>query len=225
MEPPPLAVDIDGTLTDGTGALDFRACSVVADWPAPVVVATGKSFPYPVSLCQFLGIPVRIIAENGGVVAVADTDAVEFLGDRAAAQAVVEAYEAAGYDIGYAETDFANRWRETEVALSRSAPLEPLTELAEEHGLEVIDTGYAYHVKDPAMSKGAALSVVAEELGTEPSAFVAVGDSQNDASTFEVAGDAVAVANADDAARAAADRQTDAGYGEGFLEAVARYRQ
>lgn len=219
-ERPPLAVDIDGTLTDGSGAIDHRVFPVLREWPAPVVIATGKALPYPVALAQFVGVPTRVIAENGGVAAVADTDTVVTIGDRAAAQAVVDAYREAGYDPGWAETDFTNRWRETEMIVAREAPLEPLSELAAEYGLEVIDTGYAYHVKDPEVTKGRALGRVAAELGLEPSAFLAVGDSVNDASAFEVAGEGIAVANADDAARAAADRVTEAGYADGFLAAV-----
>ena len=217
---PPLAVDIDGTLTEGSGAIDPSVCSVLSAWPEPVVVATGKALPYPIALCHFLRLPHRVIAENGGVAVVADTDSISYLGDRAGAQAVVDEYVEAGYDLGWQETDFVNRWRETEVAVAREAPLEPLRAIASDHGLEVVDTGYAYHVKDPKMTKGRALESVAADLGFEPSDFVAIGDSQNDVSTFEVAGRAIAVSNADDAALAAADHVTESGYADGFLEAV-----
>lgn len=217
---PPLVVDIDGTITDESRAVDPRVLPVLADWPAPVVIATGKALPYPVALCSFAGIPIRVIAENGGVAAVADTDELLFLGDREAAQAVVEEYVAAGYDLGWAETDFVNRWRETEVALARDVPLEPLEKTAAEHGLEVVDTEFAYHVKDPEMSKGRALEAVAAELDRKPEDFLAVGDSPNDVSTFEVVGEAVAVANAEETARAAADWVTDARFADGFFEAL-----
>jgi len=217
---PPLVVDIDGTITDESRAVDHRVLPVLAAWPAPVVIATGKALPYPVALCTFAGIPIRVIAENGGVAAVADTDELRFLGDREAAQAVVEEYVAAGYELGWAETDFVNRWREIEVALAREVPLEPLEAIAADHGLEVVDTEFAYHVKDPEMSKGRALAVVAEELGIDTADFLAVGDSPNDVSTFEVVGEAVAVANAEASAREAADRVTDAAHADGFLEAV-----
>ncbi|MCU4716474.1 phosphoglycolate phosphatase [Halapricum hydrolyticum] len=220
MDAPPLAVDVDGTLTDGQGAIDHRVLPVLREWPAPVVVATGKSMPYPIALCQFAGIEGRVIAENGGVVAVADTDTLRFEGDRAAAQAVADAYVEAGYSLGWREIDFVNRWRETEIAVAREQPLAPLESIAAERGLEVVDTGYAYHVKSPDVSKGQGLEVVADELGLDPAAFLAVGDSENDVSTFEVAGEAVAVANADDAALAAADRVTDDAYADGFFEAI-----
>lgn len=222
---PPLAVDVDGTLTDGQQAVDPRVLPVLRNWDAPVVVATGKSLPYPVALCQFAGIPTRVIAENGGVTAIADTDAIVYDGDREAAQAVLDEYVAAGHSPGWRETDFVNRWRETEVAVAREQPLEPLDVIAADHGLEVVDTGYAYHVKDPEMSKGNALRTAASELGFDPADFLAVGDSANDVSTFAIAGEAIAVRNADDAALAAADRVTDASYADGFLEAVEEYRE
>ena len=141
-------------------------------------------------------------------------------GDRAAADAVVEEFEAAGNDLGWGSLDLANRWRETEIAVSREAPLEPLVQAADRHGLEVVDTGFAYHVKSPDVDKGAALADVARHLGVDPSAFVAVGDSENDVGMFDRAGQSYAVANADPAARAAADAVTDGSYASGFLEAL-----
>jgi phosphoglycolate phosphatase (TIGR01487 family) len=223
-EQPPLAVDVDGTLTDETQAVDPRVFEPLRSWDAPVVIATGKSLPYPVALCQFVGMDTSVVAENGGVVAVEATDDVHYLGDREAAQRVVDEYVAAGYDLGFWKTQFANRWRETEVAVSRDAPLAPLESLATEHGLEVIDTGYAYHVKDPSITKGDGLAVVADCLELDLADFVAVGDSINDASAFDVVGHGIAVANADEHARAAADEVTERAYADGFLEALESVR-
>lgn len=219
---PPLVVDIDGTLTGPERAIDPQVMPVLNTWDAPVVVATGKAFPYPVGLCEFLGIPIRVIAENGGVVYVEETETVVFTGDPEAAQAVADDYRGAGHDLGWGEADMVNRWRETELAVSLDSPLSPLEDSAARHGQEVVDTGFAYHVKSPAVDKGAGLEAVARELELDPDDFVAVGDSENDVSTFEVAGRAIAVANADDRALAAADEVTDDAYGAGFLEAVER---
>ncbi len=219
---PPLAVDIDGTLTDDQRELDPRVMPVLRSWPTHVVVATGKAMPYPVSLCDFLGIEQLVIAENGGVV-VASRDTVRIEGDREAANAVAAAYREAGYGLGWGGADLVNRWRETELAVSREMPLAPLQTIAEEHGLVVVDTGYAYHVKSPDINKGKGLAVVAAELDLESRDFLAIGDSENDVSTFDVAGRSVAVANADDSALAAADHVTDAHFADGFLEAVERF--
>jgi hypothetical protein len=217
---PPLVVDIDGTLTDDARRLDSRVFPVLRGWPEPVVVATGKAIPYPVALCEFLAIDVAVIAENGGVVLVSATDTLHYEGDPEAARAVADEYRARGYDLGWGAVDLVNRWRETEVAVNRAAPLAPLEAIAAEHGLEVVDTGFAYHVKSTAMSKGTALERVAAELDLSTGAFAAVGDSMNDAPAFERAGVAVAVANADDSAKRAADHVTAATYADGFLEAV-----
>ncbi|QLH78101.1 phosphoglycolate phosphatase [Halosimplex rubrum] len=221
---PPLAVDIDGTLTDEERALYPPVLPVLREWDAPVVLATGKAVPYPVALCEFAGVERTVVAENGGVAFVHATDDLLFLGDRQAAQNVVDEYVETGHDLGWGSHDLINRWRKTEVAVSRDAPLEPLQRIAADHGLEVVDTGFAYHVKSPDVSKGAALREVADRLDRDPEEFVAVGDSINDVSTFEVAGRSFAVANADEPARAAADEVLDAAYGEGFLEAVERVR-
>ncbi|TSD09811.1 phosphoglycolate phosphatase [Haloglomus irregulare] len=227
---PPLAVDIDGTLTDDRRALDARVIPALREWAAeaPVVVATGKALPYPVALCEFLATPVRVIAENGGAVYIDRGDAgdgdLRFTGDREAAAAVARDYEAEGYDVGWGRTDFVNRWRETEFAVAHDSPLEPLERIAADHGMSVVDTGFAYHVKSPDVDKGQGLRAAARVLDRDPAEFVAVGDSENDAELLALVGRSFAVANADAAARTAADTVCEAGYGDGFLEAVETVR-
>ena len=221
---PPLVVDIDGTLTRPDKSIDPRVFDPLRAWEAPVVIATGKSFPYPVGLCEFLGVPLNVVAENGGAVYVEDADEVVYNGDRAAAEAVADDYREAGYDLGWGAVDVVNRWRETEVAVSRERPLEPLEAVADAHGAAVVDTGYAYHVKSPGVDKGDGLRTAARLLGRSPEAFVAVGDSENDAEAFAVAGRSFAVANADDTALAAADEVTEATFADGFLEALEQVR-
>lgn len=215
---PPLAVDINGTMSRPDRSIDPRVFDALDAWPAPVVIATGKALPYPVAFTEFAGIEPRVIAENGGI-AVVD-GALQVHGDRDGAQAVVEEYRDRGYDLGWDEVALVNRWRETEVAVSRDSPLEPLEEIAEAHGLEVVDTEYAYHVKSPNVSKGRALEPLAAELDLAPSDFVAVGDSPNDVELFEVAGMSFAVANAVDVAKEAADQVTSGTYADGLLEAL-----
>jgi len=223
-ETPPLVVDIDGTLTDESRAVDPRVFPVLSEWPEPVVIATGKAMPYPIALCEFLGIDYTVIAENGGVVFVEETGRLQLEGDHEACLAVADAYREMGHELGFGTVDLANRWRETEVVVSLDQPVEPLERLAGEFDLTVLDTGFAYHVTDPSVDKGTGLVAVCADLGLEPGAFLAVGDSENDAQLFDVAGEAIAVANADETAKARADRVTDAGYADGFLEAVEPYR-
>src|SRR6056297_1518267 len=125
-EDPPLAVDIDGTLTREDRSVDSRVLDVLREWDAPVVIATGKALPYPVALCQFVGVEECVVAENGGVAYV--DDELVYFGDRRAADQVAEEFEAAGYDLGWGEADLTNRWRETELAVNRDKPLDVLSD-------------------------------------------------------------------------------------------------
>ncbi|MFB6301624.1 MAG: phosphoglycolate phosphatase [Haloferacaceae archaeon] len=215
---PPLALDIDGTLTTEREAVDPRAFEVLPEWGAPIVLATGKAFPYPVALAHFVGIPERVIAENGGVVLV--DDEVTYAGDPERVREAVDAFEARGGSLGWGGADTVNRWRETEVAISRDADGDLLRAVADEYDLDLIDSGYAYHLKSGDVEKGDGLRRVAAALGLDPGEFVAVGDSENDASTFAMAGRSFAVANADAVAREAADVVLDAPRMDGTLAAL-----
>jgi len=141
-------------------------------------------------------------------------------GEPAAARAVADGLVDRGYGLGWGQADLVNRWRETEVAVSREVPKDVVEDLAAAQGLIVLDTGFAYHVTSPDVSKGLGLETLADSLAIRPEAFVAVGDSENDASLFDVVGRSVAVANADADAKAAADHVTEASYADGFLAAI-----
>ena len=221
---PPLALDIDGTLTTSGGRIDPRVFQLLPAWEAPVLFATGKSFPYPVALAHFLGRDERVIAENGGVVYVGGETTI--LGDPDAARAAVETFRERGGDLGWGPRDTVNRWRETEVAVSIDADEALLREVVAAAGdLEVVDTGYAYHVKSPDVSKGRALRRAADALDIDPQSFVAIGDSENDVSTFDVVGESYAVANADAAARSAADVVLSESYMDGTVSVLEALRR
>lgn len=219
MDVPPLFLDIDGTLTRGDGGLAGAVIDVLRSWEAPIVFATGKAFPYPVALCHFLAIPERVVAENGGIVCV--DGVVEHLVAPGRMDAFATALDRAGIDPGWGPGDTVNRWRETEFAVDRSATSrEALASLAASFDLEVVDSKYAYHVKDPAVTKGAALERACDILDIDPAEAVAIGDSENDVSMFELAGRSVALANADAAATDAADEVAPAGYGDGTVSVL-----
>jgi phosphoglycolate phosphatase len=218
---PPLALDIDGTLTTHDDQIDPRVFELLPAWDAPIVLATGKSFPYPIALCHFLGIPEQVVAENGGVVC-ADGQ-VRFQGDRDRAEQAAATFRNRGGDLGWDDADTTNRWRETELAARTDADETLLREVADEFDLEVVDTGYAYHLKTPSVEKGDGLTAVADILGHSADSFVAVGDSENDVSLFETAGESYAVANADERAKATADTVLAESYFDGtrsVLESV-----
>ncbi len=223
----PIVVDIDGTLTRpnvdvSPAPIDPRVFDPLYRWPDTVILATGKAFPFPVALGQFIGLERTVIAENGGLACVGNE--LNQIGDGAAARAVEEAMADRGHPSTVDQLGFINRWRETEVAFTRDVPFDVLDEVATEHGLHVVDTGYAYHVKDATVTKGRALEWVVDQLDRPIKSFVAIGDSINDVSLFDRVGTSFAVANADGDARAAADHVTVAGYAPGLIEALEQIR-
>lgn len=214
----PLALDIDGTITTPDGRIDPRAASILHEWNHSVVLATGMAFPYPVVLCRFLGIPEIAVAENGGIVYLKGEVHTE--GDREEAWAVIDEYRSRGGTTEWERTASINRWRHTEAVVSPGANEELLRSVATDHGLDVVYTGYAYHIKQPGLDKGKGLQSICEILDLDPTSFVAVGDSANDIELFKLAGESFAVGNADDTARDAAGTVLEPEFMDGTLAAL-----
>jgi Cof subfamily protein (haloacid dehalogenase superfamily) len=89
---------------------------------------------------------------------------------------------------------------------ARITALRPLAEAAFAAQLYVTRTSpVLYEFLHPSVSKGAALKKVIETLGLSAAEVIAFGDSHNDIAMLEVAGTAVAMANADSEVRGMAD--------------------
>jgi Cof subfamily protein (haloacid dehalogenase superfamily) len=72
-------------------------------------------------------------------------------------------------------------------------------------------------------SKGAGLKTLLKDMGIDPKNVMAVGDGENDIEMLQLAGIGVAVANADEHVRKAANHVTTASYGDGLAEAIERF--
>jgi phosphoglycolate phosphatase (TIGR01487 family) len=214
----PLAVDIDGTLTTPDGRIDPRAVERLHQWEDDIVLATGMSFPYPVVLCRFLGLPKRVVAENGGVVYVDDETHIQ--GSHHDIWTAIDEYVQQGGSLAWGKEDPINRWRVTEAVLSPDADETLLRDVARENGLTVVFTGYAYHVKTPNHNKGSGLRTACEILGRDPDSFIAIGDSANDVEMFELVENSFALANADEDAREAAGTVLDESFMDGVLSVL-----
>jgi phosphoglycolate phosphatase (TIGR01487 family) len=212
----PLILDIDGTITSPEDwRLDPRIIAPIRSWDGPVIFATGKAFPYPVMLCRFIGTNEYVVAENGGVVY--DGNSMQKTTDSTTPFHVAQRYVDAGYELGPASISMANQWRETEVLVDTDQPLQPLRDIIETHDVELIDTGFAYHIKDPTVMKGDGIEILADGLGFDPRSAIAIGDSINDVSVFDIVGESFAVGNADSNAREAADHVIDDEQAEGTI--------
>ena len=86
--------------------------------------------------------------------------------------------------------------------------------------MELVDTGFAVHIKSVDVNKGTALLEVAALIGLDAGDVMAIGDSANDVEMLRTAGMGVAVGNANPALKSIADMVTSGRYGAGVLEAL-----
>ncbi|SES77588.1 hypothetical protein SAMN04488587_0922 [Methanococcoides vulcani] len=212
-----LVVDIDGTITNHDRTLDLRVAKKFRELRVPVILSTGNPLCYVHAVARLIGISGMVIAENGGVVSTG-FDSPSIIAD--GMEECEEAYELLSRYFDLEKLDAA--YRKTEVVLRRGMDVTQLRRIVEDNGMdvEVIDTGYAVHIKDGKINKGTGLHTVAGLMGIQASDFLAIGDSCNDAQMMREAGLGIAVGNADDEARQAASMITEASFGEGALEAI-----
>lgn len=223
-----LVTDVDGTITDrrrriNTGAIE--AIRVLVDAGIEVVLASGNTVCFMDGLCRMIGTDGTIISENGGVYRRGYGGTLHIPGNRDICLETFEVIREHFAGEGVELELFSARYRYADVAFARNVDPDDVRGVVHAHCLpaEVLDTGFAIHLQDPAVSKGTALRSLAEEMGLLPDDILAIGDSENDINMLEAAGVGVAVANALDPTRSAADWVSREAYGEGFLEAVKKY--
>lgn len=210
-----IVCDIDGTLTDRDQRLHaplIEAFRRIEAAGIPVAMATGNVRPTVWTLARHLKLTGPLICENGGLiwdwqgsgemVHLAD-------GTRAREAAVWLAERIPGLDpVGIT----SNVWRETEWCLwNREDDAAITAALAESEwsDLAVVRTGFAIHLFEPGLDKGAGLREALRMTGIDAADVLAVGDAANDVPLFEAAGFSVAVGGAFQAAIDAADVQSD----------------
>ncbi len=217
-----VVTDLDGTITGGDRSVHLKSVRYLRALQRrgiPVGIATGNTLYYTRSAATLLGLEGPLIAENGGVIEVDGRK--EVLADEDRVSVVREAYETLREELGVRRTEPPGL-RHTEVAIYRDVPVERVREVLREHGydeeVEVVDTGFAYHLKLRGVDKGKGLLRACELLDVDPDDVVALGDGDNDAPMLREAGLGVAPANASRKAKKAADVVLDADDGEGVAE-------
>lgn len=210
-----LAVDIDGTLTDGKRVLCPSAVEAVRRLKVPVILITGNTHCFTRAVSVLLGTPRIFVSENGGVVSHSE-DEMEILADlgvcESAFQELSRVFPIQRYNSA--------RYRFTDIALQRNFDVEEATRYAEAHGLPVdlIDTAFAVHIKDRRVDKGTGLERVAERMKIDLQDFAAIGDRGSDLRMFALAGFSASVGNASPELKAVSDYVAKTKYGEGFAE-------
>ncbi|MHC1602785.1 MAG: phosphoglycolate phosphatase [Methermicoccaceae archaeon] len=214
-----IATDIDGTLTDDSRRLSPSVLETVNELDIPVILATGNSLYFTRAVAVLLGTCGAAVCENGAVLSVAMDAEPMVLAEK---EVCLEGYELLKSHYDMRLLDF--EYRKSEVVVARTFDAKKANELLHTTypELEVVDTGFAFHIKFASMSKGEGVRTLLEALdwGVEMEQVAAFGDSMSDFSMLEAAGISVAVANSPTRLKGVATYVTDMPYGEGFAQGV-----
>ncbi|WP_369424901.1 phosphoglycolate phosphatase [Methanothrix sp.] len=213
-----VAVDIDGTLTDERRVLSPVSVSVIRELDVPVVLVTGNTHCFTRAAAVLLGVR-HFVAENGGVIS--SDDRIEVVGDRKMCD---EAYEHLKERFGIKKFD--SRYRLTDLVLIRGFDVDAASRYLESLNIpvELVDTGFAIHIKIRGVTKGTGLRRISERLGIPTKRIAAIGDSPSDVPMMEISGFPAAVGNAHPAVKSAARYVADRPFGDGFAEIIDHMR-
>ncbi len=212
-----VAIDIDGTLTDEKRRLHLGVVEKIRELEArgiPVILATGNIMCISEAASIFIGTTGGIIAENGGVVLPAGKKEPIYLGD---ITRVEKAFEHLSRKLKVEKVS-RSELRKTEIAIYRTVDVEDVRRVLREFDVDVVDTKYAIHIKDPGVNKGRALKAMVEEMKIPGESVVAIGDSENDKEMLRYAGYAISVG--EKSLRGISDYVTRRTLGEGGEEAL-----
>ncbi|MEM2943282.1 MAG: phosphoglycolate phosphatase [Methanomassiliicoccales archaeon] len=212
-----IVVDVDGTLTDSQRRIQpqgIEALRFVQEKGYVVMIASGNVLPVAYGLAIFIGVNGPIIAENGGIVSFRDT-----IHKLNSIEQPLRAYEYLRKKLPV-ERLFTDKWRETEVALKRTVDLEEIRALLMEWNVKLEATGFAIHIMEPGHSKMNGVRKASELIGIGVEDVVAIGDSDNDVSMLEHCGIGIAVSNASEAAKRAADYVCEKPHADGVIEGL-----
>ncbi|PWJ49467.1 Cof-type HAD-IIB family hydrolase [Faecalicatena contorta] len=136
------------------------------------------------------------------------------LGSRKAVTDIVELTGQTDRDVDKVQAIFADR-EEQESAWQ---------ELEKQNGMVLVSSlGYNIEVNASGVNKGVSLVELGNMLGIEPEEIMACGDRDNDIAMLKAAGLGVAMGNAEDEVKAAADYITLSNEEEGAAKAIERF--
>lgn len=212
-----VVVDIDGTLTDGRKRILTQGIDALRRAEAKGVVvslASGNVLPVAFGVSTYIGLQGPVIAENGGIVSYKEKIYQLNNGERSE-----EAFRYLASKLPV-ERLFTDNWRRTEVALKRSADLDAVKSILKNWPVRVEATGFAIHIMEGEHSKMRGVAKAAELLEIDVQDIAAFGDSDNDVEMLTGCGVGIAVANASEAAKKAADFVAKEPHADGVIEGL-----
>jgi phosphoglycolate phosphatase (TIGR01487 family) len=217
--------DIDGTLTTPDRMLSVAGATAVMRLEAvgiPLILASGNVMPSTRAYALMLGASGPLVAENGGMVAYrgsAWSETVDLLANREVAD---EAYDVLKAAMPEVRPLLTQRWRETEIALEMGPDVSRIQEILDGFPVRVESSGYSIHIIDETVSKGTGVKHALDLIDIPPREVMALGDSENDISMFELAGLSVAVSSKYKTLTSKADYVCKWTDGDGVFEAVSK---
>ncbi len=217
--------DIDGTLTTPDRRLSVAGATAVMRLEAvgiPVLLASGNVMPAVRAFALMLGASGPLVGENGGMVAYRGAswnETIDLLANREVAD---EAYDHLKERMPEVRPLLTQRWRETEIAIEMGPDMSRMAEILKDFPVRVESSGYSIHIIDENVTKGTGMKHALDIIDIPAREVLALGDSENDISMFEMAGISVAVSKKYEALTAKADYVCKWTDGDGVFEAVSR---
>jgi phosphoglycolate phosphatase (TIGR01487 family) len=218
--------DIDGTLTDEQRRLNTRAIEtirILQDNGVEVILASGNTSCILKGLSKLIGTSGTFIGENGGIYRIGFFGNLQVLPDRRIALEALDLVTGYYLERGITLDMYSTRERFADVAFARTVPVQEVRDLLATWNVSVYDTNFAIHIQEAGFSKGRTFRRIADELKIPLSAFLAIGDSENDTDMIVAAGTGCCVANSAKEVKKAAGYIAERPYGDGFVEVMTRF--
>jgi hydroxymethylpyrimidine pyrophosphatase-like HAD family hydrolase len=213
-----IAVDVDGTLFDGSGVADEAVAALTqarADGHVLVIVTGRRWEGLELVANDVIPLTNRVVCEEGGVIVDAETGRLTLLADAVEPDLIagLVAARVPALDIGHV------------VVGAPASSLDVVTAVRDRIASNriIVTNKGSIALTPPFTDKGTGLRAAVAELQVAHLPILAIGDAQNDLPMFAIADIAVGVANADDAVRASGVPLTAASVGLGVVEALHRY--
>lgn len=209
-----LAAGFDGTLARD-GRCDERCIDALRGLSATgrkLILVTGRELRRLLEIFPEARIFDYIVAENGAVLHRTATRQSEILGQAPPEILLQELrrQRIAPVSVG------------SSIITTKAEYLDPVREVLRKLKLhldyELVTNDEALLILPPGIDKASGINEALGELGVSRHNLVAIGNAENDLPLFASAEHAVAVNNAGEAVKQAADRVTESGYCDGFLE-------
>lgn len=213
-----MVCDVDGTITDASKRIQvvgIAALRRMQERGYPVIIASGNVLPVAFGLSAFIGLKAPVVAENGGLVSYQ-----EKIYQLQSREVPERAFAHLKQRMPEVERLFTDNWRETEVALKRSTDEQKVRDILKDEGVDIEATGFAIHIMELGHNKMRGVKKACELVGIGIENVAAFGDSDNDTGMLSGCGVGIAVGNASEKAKRAADYVCKADSSEGVVEGL-----